>query len=127
MSGASTAALLPAEAVRATRLREVAARALDGALAGCTAEDFVACFDGDLAAAHGDTLRQVYLQAQAALRENALVRGRSPDRACVHGPRRRRARPRAAAARRRPPSTTAATNARRRHPPRRPALCAARV
>ena len=55
------------------RLREMAARVVDGSL--CSADDFANGFP-TLSASHPDVLQHVYLQAQGCLRENASVRGR---------------------------------------------------
>lgn len=62
-----------ASSVRAARLREVAVRALDETLTGCTPDDFVEGFP-TLSATHGDALRHVCAEAQGQLRENATVR-----------------------------------------------------
>lgn len=61
------------ESTRVAKLREMAARVVDGSL--CSADDFANGFP-TLSASHPDVLQHVYLQAQGCLRENASVRGR---------------------------------------------------
>lgn len=61
-----------AESVRHTRLREVATRALDESLAGCSAEEF--CDGFALDPVHRPMLQALHAQATAQLRENSLVR-----------------------------------------------------
>ena len=62
-----------AESVRASRLREVAVRALDESLAGCSPDDFVEGFPS-LSATHREVLQHVYSEAQSVMRENTAVR-----------------------------------------------------
>lgn len=63
-----------APSVRTERLREVATRALDESLGGCSPDDFCAGFVG-IDPKHHELLRHVYEQAQGCLRENTLVSG----------------------------------------------------
>ena len=59
--------------VRATRLREVATRALDETLAGgCAADDYVSGFANGVE--YRDILQDVQEQSQRSLRTNILVR-----------------------------------------------------
>ena len=60
-----------APSMRASRLREVAARALDESIAGCTEDEF--CDGFGLDAKHRPLLQHVFAQAQHCLRENSLA------------------------------------------------------
>lgn len=61
----------PSTSVRLPRLREVAARALDESLAGCSPDEF--CDGFGLGDAHRGVLCHVYEQAQACVRANTLA------------------------------------------------------
>ena len=73
-SAAATGLADPQDSVRAQRLREVAVRALDESLAGCSPDDFVQGFPS-LSTTHQEVLQHVYSQAQRVMRENTAVRG----------------------------------------------------
>ena len=59
-----------------SRLQEVARRALDDSLAGCSVEEF--CDGFSVEESLRPVLAHVYTQAQAKLRENSLVRAMQP-------------------------------------------------
>jgi hypothetical protein len=71
----AAASVPAAPSVRGSRLREVATHALDETLAACTAESFCDGFASEITAQRADVLvlQNVYDQAQACLRQNALV------------------------------------------------------
>ena len=59
--------------MRMERLKEVAARAMDESLAECTPDEFLNGFPSLGSGVHCDVLSHVHQQAQAVLRENAMV------------------------------------------------------